>query len=85
MVSEFDLSQLFIKTLLKTKVKLIVIYSRDNFVYNHWGCTLIYWPFSYPLRSLKYKVFFNVMLIYIPLIPGKLVECEYCKINEWFS
>ena len=26
---------------------------RGNFVYHRWGCTLIYWPLSYPFRSLQ--------------------------------
>ena len=39
--------------MLKTFQPLIVIYRRDNLVYNHCGCTSIYWPLSYPFRSLE--------------------------------
>ena len=31
---------------------LNAIYRRGNFVHNHWGYTSIYWPLSYPFRSL---------------------------------
>ena len=32
---------------------LKVIYRRCNFVYHRLRCTLIYWPLSYPVRSLR--------------------------------
>ena len=32
---------------------LILIYRKDNFMYHHWDCTSIYWPLSYPFRSLQ--------------------------------
>ena len=31
---------------------IILIFRKDNFVNNHWGCLTIYHPLSYPLRSL---------------------------------
>ena len=33
---------------------LIVIYRRDDFVYNHWKCTTIYRPLSYAYRCLAW-------------------------------
>ena len=32
---------------------MILIYNRVNFVYHLLGCISIYWPLSYPFRSLN--------------------------------
>ncbi len=42
----------FIKLSVQTFQPQIVIYSRGNFVYHHWGCKSIYRLLFYPLRSL---------------------------------
>ena len=49
---ELNFYWLFIKLSVKTFQPLTVIYKRDNFVYNHWGCTSIYRPLSFPFISL---------------------------------
>ena len=41
-----------IKLSVKIFLPLMVINRRGNFVFENWGCTSIYWPVSYPLRSL---------------------------------
>ena len=42
----------FINLNVQTFQSLIVSYRRGNFVYYHCGCTSIYRPVSYPLRSM---------------------------------
>ena len=42
-----------IKLSVKTLQPLIVIYRSNHFVYNHWGCTSINRPLSYPFRFLQ--------------------------------
>ena len=39
----------------------IVIYRRNNFMYNQWGCSSNYRPLSYPFRSLKLR---QICIIY---------------------
>ena len=41
-----------IKLSVQTFHPLIVFYRRGIFVYENWECLLIYWPLSYPFRSL---------------------------------
>ena len=41
---------------------LILIYRRGNFMYHHWGCTSIYWPLSYPFRSLATNNVYNLRI-----------------------
>ena len=43
----------FIELSVQTFQPLIVIYRSGYLVYNHWGCTVIYRPLSYPFRSLN--------------------------------
>ena len=43
----------------------ILIYRRGIFVYHHLGCILIYWPLSYPFRSLINYVLYNKIRIQI--------------------
>ena len=31
-------------------------------MYYHWGCTSIYWPLSYPFRSLHLKTVLNICI-----------------------
>ena len=53
---------------------LIVIYRRGNYVYHHWVCTSIYWPLSYPFRSLA-TICFSVLeqqTFYTVIVRGTL-------------
>ena len=40
-----------IQYITKLSTKIISIYKRGNYIYRHYGCTLIYRLYSYPLRS----------------------------------
>ena len=40
--------------LVKCSQPLILIYIGGNFVHHYGGLTSIYWPLSYPFRSLDY-------------------------------
>ena len=53
----------FIKLSIQMFQPLIVIKRRSNFVYHPWECTLIYWPFSYPFRSLTFtwEIFLRIL------------------------
>ena len=51
-----------IKLSVQTFQPLTVIYRRENLACNHWGCTSIYLPFSYPFRSLDISSYFSVMV-----------------------
>ena len=42
----------FIGWLIELSVQTVVIYRWGNFVYDHWGCTLIYRPLTYPCYFL---------------------------------
>ena len=42
----------------------VLIYMRGNFVYHHWSCTLIYWPSSYPCRSLEGQKGWNSSIVF---------------------
>ena len=49
----------FIKFSVQTFQPLILITRMGNFLYHYWGCTSIYRPLSYPLRSLVCCVSFQ--------------------------
>ncbi len=61
---------------------VFVNYRMYNFVYNNWGCTLIYWPLSHSFRTL-FCFSISTLNIYICIHlqvdgDGLMVQCEVC-------
>ena len=66
---------LFIKLNVQSFEPIIVIYRRDNYINNHWGCTSMYQPLAYPFRSLK-KSTNLLQCISFACLSVWLIECS---------